>query len=61
MATFELIEIDPATGEEDQVLATGTWAKCQARFEDNVNEMQADVEDTDGHASWGWLRIQPAQ
>lgn len=60
MMKFELVELDPQTGEEDQCLSPrpDTWAQVKAHLDEVVAEM---VEDWDaGQAPWSWLRIQPA-
>jgi hypothetical protein len=59
-AMFELIEVDPETGEENQCLSVrpGTWAEVRRQLDANIAEMieEWDTEQTD----WSWLRIQPA-
>jgi hypothetical protein len=58
---FELVELDPQTGEEDQCLSPqpGTFAQVKRHRDEVLTEM---IEDWDTErASWAWLRIQPAQ
>jgi len=56
---YELIELDPATGEEDQLLGTGTW-KQMAKHRDEMLEELAEDWDSE-RATWPVLMIQPAQ
>jgi hypothetical protein len=60
MAKYELVELDPETGEEDQCLSIqpGTWAQVKAHMDEVIAEMIEDW-DIEG-APWAWLRIQPA-
>lgn len=57
---FELVEIDPATGEEDQCLSPRptTWAKATAHRDEILAEQAEDWDN--GDTSWSWLRVQPA-
>lgn len=52
---FELIVIDPESGEEDELLCTGTM--------DEMSEHAAQVVEqaTDDGYDVPWLRVQPAQ
>jgi hypothetical protein len=61
MAKFELVELDPATGEEDQCLSPkpGTWAQVKRHMDEVLAELEDDWDA--GQAGWAWLRIQPAQ
>lgn len=58
---FELVEIDPETGEVDQVLSIQptTWAKAKAHLDEVITEMVEDWDHPNG-GQWSWLRIQPA-
>lgn len=59
--TYELIELDPATGEEDQLVATGTWDAMEAHLADVIDEAEGEWEDGFLAAeAWPWYRIQPA-
>jgi hypothetical protein len=51
----ELITINPATGEEDELLAVGTWDEMAELRDETIQ----DSEDTGGE--WPILMIQPAQ
>ena len=57
---YELVELDPETGEEDQCLSPqpGTWAQVKRHMDAVIAEMIEDW-DIEG-APWAWLRIQPA-
>jgi hypothetical protein len=58
---YELVELDPETGEEDQCLSPEptTWAKAKAHLDQVLAEMIEDWDTEQG--AWAWLRIQPAQ
>lgn len=58
---YELVELDPMTGEEDQLICTGTWAQMEAELADTIDEMEGEWEDGFlAVEAWGWYRIQPA-
>jgi hypothetical protein len=59
MRTWELIEIDPATGEEDHLIATGTFAQMSAEMSSIIEEVVGDY-DAEGAHYWSWMRVQPA-
>lgn len=52
---YELITIDPATGDEEDLLGTGTW--------DEMAEAMAEAaqDDEDAGGDGLWMRVQPAQ
>ncbi|BAL85478.1 hypothetical protein AMIS_2580 [Actinoplanes missouriensis 431] len=54
---YELIEVDPATGNEDQLITTGTLRQVTRAMRDLIADMQ---EDWECGGAWSWLRIQPA-
>jgi hypothetical protein len=57
---FELIEVDPATGDEDQLMTTGTFGQCSRRMADLIQDF-IDCEDWDLYdQTWPVYRVQPA-
>ncbi|XVU25821.1 hypothetical protein ACQPZJ_01815 [Actinoplanes sp. CA-054009] len=60
---FELIEVDPVTGEEDQLLGTGTMAQMEREMRSLIADMDAEWGELDADRYglvWSVLRIQPA-
>lgn len=57
--TWELIEIDPATGEEDQLLDEGSRAEMEKHLADILEDEAGEAEDGELVAP-GVYRIQPA-
>ena len=59
---FELVELDPATGAEDQTLSIrpGTWAQCK-RHMDEVFAEFAEEWDEGWSGLWPCLMIRPAE
>lgn len=57
--TYELIEIDPATGEEDQLISTGSFEKMSWHMQGIIEEVSLQL-DEDVEITWPWLMIQPA-
>lgn len=57
--TYELIEINQATGEEDQVINTGSFDKMSRHMTGMIEEASWSM-DEDDDTSWPWLMIQPA-
>lgn len=55
--TFELLELDPTTGEEEELIMTGSMARCQARRDSILEEREEAWDDLD--AGWPVLMIQP--
>lgn len=57
---WELVELDPMTGEEDQCLspAPTALAKAEAHMAAVLVELEEDWDT--GGAPWPWLRVQPA-
>jgi hypothetical protein len=58
---FELVELDPATGQEDQLMspAPGTWKQVAEHRDSILMDVITDWDD--GRATWPILVIQPAQ
>lgn len=56
--TFELIEVDPATGEEDQLIATGTFEQVSRHMTECIENQSEDYNS--GTYGWTWYRVQPA-
>lgn len=52
---YELIEINPETGEEDQLICQGNWDDLETAMDEAVEAAEDDGYDTP------WLRIQPAE
>ncbi len=58
MAMFELVEMDPATGQEDQLIAEGSLRRMIAHRDEILEELATDWDDE--RATWPVLIIQPA-
>jgi hypothetical protein len=56
---YELVELDPATGEEDQLLGTGTWKAMERHRDEILEELEEDWDSS--RAGWPVLVIQPQQ
>ena len=58
---YELVELDPETGDEDQTLSIrpGTWTEAKRHMDEVITEMaeEWDLEQT----PWAWLMIRPAR
>lgn len=61
MTKFQLVEIDPATGEVDQILspAPTTWNQAARHLAETVSDAEEDWNDHRGEC-WPWLMIRPA-
>lgn len=57
--TYELIELDPATGEEDQLLETGSLARIERHLAEILEDEAGEAEDGE-LVTPGAYRIQPA-
>lgn len=56
--THQLIEINPATGEEDQLISTGTMKSLSAELATMIEEfMNFDYDDFE--MTWPVYRIEP--
>lgn len=55
---FELIEIDPVTGEEDHLISTGTMRAMEKDLKGLLEDIAEDWDEND--QPWSWYRIQPA-
>ncbi|MEU8821793.1 hypothetical protein [Actinoplanes sp. NPDC048796] len=60
---YELIEIDPQTGDADQLLGTGTMRQMERQMQTLIADMDAEWGELDVDrygVVWSALRIQPA-
>jgi hypothetical protein len=61
--TFELIEMDPATGTEDHLIETGTFAKLEQEMQELIAEVDAEWGELDVDrygVLWSVYMIRPA-
>jgi hypothetical protein len=56
---YELIEVDPASGEETELIATGTLPAMERELRSQLEEHAESWDEWD--SPWLALRIQPAQ
>ena len=56
---FEIIEVDPATGEEDQLIARGSLRRMERMLTDMIEDFMWSDWDECG-ATWPVWRLQPA-
>lgn len=56
---FELVELDPATGEEDHLVETGSFRRMVREMEELLAEAAEDWDERG--AAWPAYRVQPAQ
>lgn len=54
---FEIVELDPATGDEEQLITTGTMAQMERELADILTEYELEESGYD----YPTFRIQPAQ
>lgn len=55
---FELVELDPMTGDEDHLVATGTFARLEREMAKLIDEVETEWDEE--QTTWSAYRIQPA-